>query len=139
MAARDERLLVGRRDDLARAQRGQHRPQADDAAGGHDHEVDIVAGREAGQGVRIPVQRHARGRVQVRHRGRIRECGDQWSAGGHLGGERLDVTAGGQADDPEGLGTGPEQHIQRLAADGAGRTQQGDPDRVGRLPGGRRH
>ena len=46
VAAGDQRLLVGRRHDLAGPQRGEHRPQADDAARADDDEVDVVAGRE---------------------------------------------------------------------------------------------
>ena len=39
-------LLVGRRDDLARGERGEHRPQAHDAAGADDDEVHVVARRQ---------------------------------------------------------------------------------------------
>ena len=46
VAAGHERLLVRGRDDLARPERGEDRPERHDAAGAHDHEVDVVAGRE---------------------------------------------------------------------------------------------
>ena len=49
MAAGDERLLVGRRDDLARLQRGDDGPQADDTARADYDEVDVRAGRQRRQ------------------------------------------------------------------------------------------
>ena len=52
VAAGDERLLVGRRDDLAGLERGEDRPQADDATGPDDDHVDVVAGRELDERVR---------------------------------------------------------------------------------------
>ena len=52
--------------DLARAQRGEHRPEADDAAGGHDDQVHVVAGREALERVRV------RGRASCRPAARAR-------------------------------------------------------------------
>ena len=52
VAAGDERLLVGRGDDLAGAQRGEDRPKADHAARADDDEVDVVAGRERLERVR---------------------------------------------------------------------------------------
>ena len=51
VAAGDERLLVGRRHDLAGAQRGEHRAEADDAAGADDDQVDVVARGERVEGV----------------------------------------------------------------------------------------
>ena len=54
VAAGDQRLLVGRGHDLAGAQRGEDRPQADDAAGGDDDEVDVVARRELDRAHRRP-------------------------------------------------------------------------------------
>ena len=50
MTARDERLLVGRRDDLARPQGREHRAQAHDAARADDDEIDVVAGHEVLEG-----------------------------------------------------------------------------------------
>jgi hypothetical protein len=52
VAARDERLLVRGRDDLAGFERGEDRPEADDAAGADDDEVDVVARRERFERVR---------------------------------------------------------------------------------------
>ena len=52
VAARDQRLLVGRGHDLAGAQRGEHRAEADDTAGGDDHDVDVVAGGECLERIR---------------------------------------------------------------------------------------
>jgi hypothetical protein len=46
VATSDQRLLVGRGHDLAGAQRGEHRTEADDTAGGDDHDVDVVTGGE---------------------------------------------------------------------------------------------
>ena len=46
VAARHQRLLVGRRHDLARGQRGQRGGQADQAAGGDDDQVHVVPRRE---------------------------------------------------------------------------------------------
>ena len=43
VAAGDERLLVGGRDDLAGLERRKDGPEADDAAGRDDDEVDVVA------------------------------------------------------------------------------------------------
>ena len=66
VAARDERLLVGRGHDLPGAQGGQDRPKADDAAGRDDDEVDVVARGERLEGVRAADPCRARGGGPVR-------------------------------------------------------------------------
>ncbi len=57
VAAGDERLLVGRSDDLARCERRDDRSEADDAARSDDDEVDVIAGRQRRQGVVAVVER----------------------------------------------------------------------------------
>ncbi len=52
VTAGDQGLLVGRGHDLAGAQRGQDRPQADHAAGGDDHQVHVVPGGQLDQALR---------------------------------------------------------------------------------------
>ncbi len=102
VATRHERLLVGRRDHLARPKCGQDRPQAHDAARRHDDHVHVVPGREPFQRVGLAVERHAGGR----HRCGLRAPASARAAttGRHadqLGGERLDVASRGDGDDPE--------------------------------------
>src|SRR5206468_8004569 len=52
VTAGDHRLLVRRRDDPARTERGEDRPHADDAARADNDEVDVVPRRESLEGVR---------------------------------------------------------------------------------------
>ncbi len=106
--SRDERFLVRRRDDLARRERRQHRPQADDAARGHDDEVDVVARRELDQ--RGVGRRHGRcGRAQSRD----------------LLLQPSPVRARRQRDRVEGLGM-RDQDVDDLTPDRAGRPEKGD-------------
>ena len=51
VAAGHQRLLVGGRHDLARREVPRDRTQAHDAAGRHDHEVDVGPGRQPLEGV----------------------------------------------------------------------------------------
>ena len=128
VAARDERLLVGGRDDLAGPQRGEHRPEADDAAGGHDDHVHVRvavanASMASGSGsATVPGgQREARQGCRVRERDHAgRTCRD-------LCGERGRVAAGGHRDDPECVRAGAGEHVEGLA-----------PDRARSSPGARR-
>src|ERR1035437_4977278 len=41
VAARDQRLLVGRGNDLARLERGEDGPQRDQPARGNDHKINV--------------------------------------------------------------------------------------------------
>ena len=108
VAAGDQGLLVGRRHDLAGAQGGQHGPQADDAAGGHDDEVDVVARGELDE-CRVRGPDHGDRRLEPRR----------------LLVERRPVRAGRERDDPE-RGRMGRQDLDGLPADGAGRSEEGD-------------
>ena len=57
VAAGDERLLVGRGDDLAGSQRRDDRSEADDAARPDDDEVDVLAGRQRDERIVAVVER----------------------------------------------------------------------------------
>ena len=128
MATGDERLLVGRRDDLAGPQRGQDRPKADDATRPDHDEVDVVAGGQPFERVRPAdafragrqVQPGERRAVTQRDRGRTEARG--------LLGEEAGVRAGRERDDPEGLRMRVED-LDRLAADRAGRAEERDAAR----------
>ena len=143
VAAGDQGLLVGGRDDLAGAQRGKDRPQADDATRPDDHEVHVVADRERLEGVRAA---DALGAGREVHRGQARRIGQAdgpRTQAGHLLGERRGIRPGGQRDDLEGLGVRGED-VDRLAPDRAGRAEQRDPATRGRVAvevrrGRRRH
>ena len=90
VAAGDERLLVGRRDDLAGPQRGDDRDEADDAARPDDDEIDVIAGRELHQRVG-PGDEARPGRDRDAGRGRrIAQADDCRSDAGGLLGERGD-------------------------------------------------
>ena len=128
VAAGDQRLLVGRGDDLAGLERGEDRAQADHAAGGDHDEVHVVARGHRQQRVRTSV-RHRPGRqVEAREGGAIGQRHDPGADRRDLGREGGGVAAGGHGHDLEG-GAECGQDVERLAPDGAGRTEQGDPRR----------
>ena len=66
VAAGDQRLLVSRRNDLARAQRREDRPEADDTAGRDDDDVDVVARRQRLERVAAPDAFRAGRQLQAR-------------------------------------------------------------------------
>ena len=103
MAAGDERLLVRRGHDLAGTQRREDGAEADDPAGGDDHQVDVVARRELLERV---------GPADPLRAGRQVQPGDgPGIAKGHGGGsqprgllgQQRPVGARRQRDDPEGV------------------------------------
>ena len=143
VAARDERLLVGGGDDLAGSQGREDRPEADDAAGPDDDEVDVVADRQRLEGVGAADALGAGGRsIAARPAGSARATARRTQAGRLLG-ERRGIGPGGQRDDLEGGGVRGED-VDRLAPDRAGRAEQRDPASRGRVAlavrrGRRRH
>ena len=99
MAAGDERLLVGRRDDLAGPQRGEDRPEADDAARPDDDEVDVVAGRERLERVRAADPFRAGRQVQPGKAALVAERDRRGSEPGRLLGQQAGVRTGREGDD----------------------------------------
>ena len=119
VAAGDEGLLVGRGDDLAGAQGGEDGPEADDAAGADDHEVDVVTRGQLDEGIRP---------ADAFRAGRKVQAGRAWLGGEGDGrrpqalsllGEERRVGAGGQGHHPEGVRQ-RGQDVDRLAPDRAG-------------------
>ena len=130
VTARHQRLLVGRRDDLARGQRRQRGGQADHAACGDKDQVHILARRQREQRVRpllaVDAGRQLDGRrIPHGHRLRPEPVG--------LGKQRRRVATTGEGHDLETLGE-RAQHLERLPADRTGRTEHRDPPGLGRLP-----
>ena len=106
MAPRDERLLVGGCHDLAGAERGEDGPEADDPAGGDDDEIDVVAGRDGLEAVRLVL-------------GQDRLA---WSMTRSLIREQSLVPTRGEGDDLERVGMGGED-VERLRPDRPGRAE----------------
>ena len=129
MAAGHERLLVGRRDDLAGPQRREDRAEADDPAGADDDEVDVVPDRQPLEGVGTGLDRGARGQVEAAGSARVAGQGDgERSELARLGLEQLGLVAGRQGDDADRRAE-PDEDVDRLAPDRAARAEEGDPDR----------
>ena len=134
--ARDERLLVGRRDDLAGPQRRERRPQRHDAAGPDDHEVHVIPGGELDEGVLAPDAGHAGGQIELG--GIVREGDGRGVEAPGLGLELRRVAAGGQGRDLEPVGVGLED-LHRLPANAPGGAQQRDADAPAVSEPARRH
>ena len=142
MTAGDQGLLVGRGDDLAGAQGGEHRPEAHDAARSDDHEVDVVPRGELDEGVRSADPFRAGRQVQAGHVIGVGEGDRGRPQAVRLLCEERGVGAGGEGDDPERIRE-RGQDVDRLASDRAGRADEGDPLRralpsPARISGGRR-
>ncbi len=119
MAARDQGLLVGRGDDLARAKGGDHRPKADHPPGAdHDH-VDVVTGRQGFQGVAPADPLDASREIKPGEGAWIAHGDDRRPQTGRLLRQALPIRAGRQGDDVEGIGVG-EKHVDGLTTDRAG-------------------
>ncbi len=136
VAARDERLLVGGRDDLAAPQRREHRPQRDDAARAHDHEVDILPRRDGLEGV-VAADPSRPGR-ELERRGVVGQADDGRSEPRGLRAQLVRVAAAREGDDAEPVGVLLED-VHRLTADAPGRAQQGDAGPRTVSAGGRGH
>jgi hypothetical protein len=135
--ASDQGLLVGRGDDLAGTERGEDGSQAYDAAGGDDHEVHVVAGRELDHGVLAGGPfRAGRQVLQPCERLGVGQRDDDRAELTGLLGECGRVVAGREGHDPEGIGVGG-QDLDGLRADRTGGAQQRDAAPLRR--GGRRH
>ena len=122
MAAGDERLLVGRGDDLAGGEGGEDRPEADDPAGRDDDQVDVRPGRQLDEGVRPLARDAARARRQLE---RVVGCqgDDARPEPGSLLREVGRPSAGREGDDLERVRMAPED-VERLATDRAGRAEE---------------
>ncbi len=128
MAAGHQRLLVGRRHDLPGTQRGEHRAEADHAAGADDDEVDVVACREGLERIR-PADPFRPGRqVQAGQRRAIGERDRDRPQARRLVGHETGIGARGERHDAERVRMGRE-HVDRLAADRAGRAEECDAAR----------
>ena len=130
VTARHQRLLVGRRDDLARGQRRQRGGQTDQAAGGDKDQVHIITRRQREQWVRplLPVdagRQLDRRLIPHGHRSRAEPVG--------LGKQCRRVATTGEGYDLKALGERAE-HLERLPADRTGGTEHRDPPGPGRLP-----
>ena len=99
---------------LPARERGEDGPEADDAAGRDDDEIDVVAGRE--------VSASARARRAAERRDAPRP------EPGRLLGEERSRSPGRERDDLERVRMAAE-HVERLAADRAGRAEDGDAHR----------
>ena len=136
VAARDQRFLVGGRDDLAAPQRREHRPQRDDAARAHDHEIDVLPGRDRLEGV-IPADPSRSGR-EVERRGVVGQAHDGGPQPRRLRAQLVRVASARERDDAEPVGVLLED-VHRLTADAPGRAQQGDAGPRTVSAGGRGH
>ena len=128
VAAGDEWLLVGRGDDFARGERGEHRAEADDAACTDDDEVHVVARGQLLERVRPADPFRARGQLQGGGRPLVGDADRGRMQERHLFREDVGGPPGRQRDDSECLGMAGE-HLDRLAADGPGTAEERDPDR----------
>ena len=129
VSAGDQRLLVGRRHDLARNERREDRPEADDAAGRRRGQNGRRHGSRADEGIRpahryVPAGRSSRAAASVaRRRPRSSRAGS---------------SAQDDALPARWPGPRPERRRRarrarrRLTTDGPRRSEQGDPDRAGR-------
>ena len=134
VAARHERLLVGRRHDLARGQRGQRGGQADEAARGDDHQVHVVPRRERQERIGSAFEADARRQVD---RGPLPHRHDPRVEPARLRGQHGRIVPTGQRHHLELIGQRLE-HLERLPADRPGRAQHGDaPSRRLPCPSGR--
>ena len=138
MTGRDERLLVGGGHDLARLQRGQHRPQAHHTAGGHDDEVDVLPGGHLRERVGSIQPGGASREVEALGRIRVGHRDDPRLQSRSLFGDGLDIAARGDGHDLEVTGLAGGEHLHRLATDGASGAQERDT-RASALPRRSRH
>ena len=136
VAAGDERLLVGGRDDLAGPQRGEHRPEADDAARGDDDEVDVVPRRESLERVRVRGRRAVPAGSSSRAAASASASATTRGRTAPAGREGLGVATGGQRRRPGRRPGRAAQDVERLAADRPGRAEQRDADRRRRRDSG---
>ena len=125
VATRDERLLVGCRDDLAGAQGGEHRPEADDAAGRDDDEVDVVTGRERLERIRPADAFRAGRQVQAARPGVVGQCDRRRPEARGLFGEQRPIRTRRERGHDEGVRVRGED-LDRLAPDRSGRAEEGD-------------
>ena len=130
-----ERLLVGRRDDLARPEGRQDGPQADHPAGADDDEIDVVARGQCLQRLCPADPLHPSGQIQRRETSSVTEGDRRRPEPRRLDGELFAIGAGCQGDDVEGLGMGGED-FDRLTTDRAGRAEQGDSTDPEAVPAG---
>jgi hypothetical protein len=126
VAAGDECLLVGRRDDLAGPQGGEHGPKADDSARPHDDEVDVIARRQGFEGVGAGNTVRAVWQIKTGEGPFVRRCDDWWPEPGRLFGQQGRIGAGRERDDFEGVSVAFED-VERLSPDRTGRAQKRDP------------
>ena len=125
MATSDQRLLVGRGHDLAGAQRGEHRTEADDTAGGDDHDVDVVTGGECLERIRSPDARDGGWEVEARECGLVTERDGAGPQPAGLLREESRVGAGRECDDRECIGVRGKD-LDGLASDRTRRTEERD-------------
>ena len=125
MAAGDQGLLVGRRDDLAGTKRGEDRSKADDTTGRDDHEIDVVTRGELEERLvaRGPIR--AAREVQTGEGVGFRQRNDRRSQLPCLFRQRRPITAGRQPDDAEELRVRGDD-LDRLGADRAGGAEERD-------------
>ena len=136
MAAGDQRLLVGRGHDLAGAEGGKDRAQADDAPGRHDDEVDVVARRELGERVVARGPLRARRQVLAVKGMRVGDRHDRRPEPARLLRERRSIATGRQRDHAEELRVRGDD-LDRLGPDRTRGAEERDAARLRR--GRRRH
>ena len=125
VAARDERLLVGGRHDLAGAQRSQDGPQRDHAARTDDDDVHVVPGGEGHEG---SVSAHADdARRQVELHVLVRQRHGSRAQASCLGLQLRRVAPRRQRHHAETIRMALE-HLHGLEADAAGRPEQRDAE-----------
>ena len=125
VAAGDERLLVGRGDDLAGAQRGEDRAEADDAAGRRRRRDRRRRGSRAPRGRRAgdaAVPAAGRGRASAASSPSATTPARSRAA---CSARSVAFAAGREGDDPERVRVRGED-VERLASDRAGRAEEGD-------------
>src|SRR5687767_13040059 len=108
MTAGDERPLVRRGDDLARLERRHGRPEADDAAGSYDNDVDVVSGGKLKEGVVPADETRARRELPKGSLCDGNRCG---TGRRHLFGQKIRVPPSGQGDDVE-IVRQPTENVQ---------------------------
>ena len=128
MAARDERLLVGRGHNLARLQGGENRAQGDHAAGGNHNEIHVGPRREGLQSLGAADKLRAGREFQPRGCVRV----GQGDRGGpeqpSLFLEDAGLRGGGEGHNPE-VGRIPGENVDGLPADRPAGPEQCHSDR----------
>ncbi len=136
MTPRDERLLVGRCDDLAGSEGGDDGPETDDPTRPDDDKVDVGAGRELRERVRSAVLPRAERQMECRAGSRLAEGDHRGPEASRLVAQCDGVGACRQRHDPEVIGQSFED-VDRLPPDRPGGAEDRDAEPTGGISGQR--